>query len=226
MALAKDQMPHDSCIGMVQVPAGLSSPGPYTADGYNKTVLEEEACSESGLVKNIAVSHSSPLFGPSSMNSNAFVFTPTSYQSGEAPSLIDFKSGYGNFMHACDSLLSFEQSERASLNSSLKANNHKDEYSRWAGNCSHNYRRNQIGPKCSSDQRLLEEFNSLQTASNYSSITNTSTKDDDHGDGAYGWLYSEATVVADSIQESGTHETSVHKRAHMVILFNFDLPYK
>ncbi|XP_041002389.1 putative transcription factor bHLH086 [Juglans microcarpa x Juglans regia] len=228
MALAKDQMPHDSCMGSVQVP-GFSSPGPYAVDdhGHSKAVLQEEDFLENGVViKDIGMGHSSPvLFGPcSSVNSNAsFVFTATSnYQPEEAAdhSLIDFKGGYGNFMHACESLLSFEQSERASLNRNfLKTNNHKDEYSMWEqANFSQNYQRNQIStttPKCGTDPRLLEELSCFQTASNDSSITNTSAKEREHGeDGTYGWLYSEATVVTDSIQES-THETSFHKRVHM-----------
>lgn len=237
MALTKDQMPHDSCMGSVQVP-GFSSPGHnYAVDGYAHSKpadLQEETFLESGfLVKNIGISHSSPvLFGPcSSMNSNAsFVFAATSnYQPEEAAhSLIDFKGGYGNFMHACESLLSFEQSERASLNCNfLKTSNHKDEYSMWEqANFSQNYQRiNQIispsTPKCGTDPRLLEELSCFQTASNDNSITNTSATEREHGgDGTYGWLYSEATVVTDSIQES-THETNFHKRAHMVIFFNF-----
>lgn len=195
MALAKDRiMPHDSCMGSVQ----------------------EEACLES---------HSSPLCGPSSVinSNNAFVFKATNYQPEEEAhhhSLINFKSGYGNnnnFMHTCESLLSFEQSDqpqRASdQNSFLKTNHHKDEYSMWDQGTDFSDQ----SSKCSShDQRLLAEFNCFQTASNYSSISNTTKKETQHGDGTYGWLYSEDPVVAaDSIQESGTHETSFHKRPHM-----------
>lgn len=141
------------------------------------------------------------LFSPSSVNSNAF-------------SLIDFKS---------ESVLSFEQSDEqaASHNTSSSKihGNHKADpyYSMWEGHFSQ---------KCSTDDpRLLDELgNCFQTASNYSSITNTTTKDSQQGDhGTYGWLYSEATVVSDCIHESGTHQTLFHKRAHTVIFFNFAL---
>ncbi|KAM4087742.1 hypothetical protein ACB094_07G018700 [Castanea mollissima] len=214
MALAKDRMLHDSCMGSVhQLVPDLSSPGPNYAvddDECNKVALQEVAGLEStGFVKNVG------------MNSNAFVFRPTHYQPAheEAHSLINFKNGYGNgnFMHSsCESLLSFEQSERSSQNSFLKTNNHKEEYSMWEGHFSdQSYQRNQISSKCSSEPRLLAEFNCFQTASNYSSITNTTTKENQHEDGAYGWLYSEEPVDTDRIHESGTHDTSFHKRPHM-----------
>ncbi|XP_059451302.1 putative transcription factor bHLH086 [Corylus avellana] len=171
-------------------------------DEFNKAILgdQETCCLESGV------------FCPSNMIINSSAFDE------EAHSLIDFKSGYANnnnnsIMHSCESLLSFEQSEEAATFS--KTHNHKAaEYSMWEGSFS------QISPKCSStiDPRLLEELSSFQTASNYSSITNSTTKDTQQGDhhGTYGsWLYSEATVVADhSIHDSGTHQTSFHKRAH------------
>ncbi|XP_050262847.1 putative transcription factor bHLH086 isoform X2 [Quercus robur] len=168
MALAKDRMLHDSCMGSVhQLVPDLSSPGPNYAvddDECNKVALQEVAGLEStGFVKNVG------------MNSNAFVFRPTNYQPAheEAHSLINFKNG--------------DQS----------------------------YQRTEISSKCSSEPRLLVEFNCFQTASNYSSITSTTTKENQHEDGAYGWLYSEEPVDTDSIQESGTHETSFHKRLHM-----------
>ena len=222
MALAKDRMLHDSCMGSVhQLVPELSSPGPnYAADDdeCNKVALQEVAGLEStGFFKNVG------------MNSNAFVFRPTNYQPAheEAHSLINFKNGYGNgnFMHGtCESLLSFEQTERSSQNSFLKTNNHKEEYSMWEGNFSdQSYQRNEISSKCSSEPRLLAEFNCFQTASNYSSITSATTKESQHEDGAYGWLYSEEPVDTDSIQESGTHETSFHKRPHMVIFLQFHL---
>nr|XP_023882917.1 putative transcription factor bHLH086 isoform X2 [Quercus suber] len=187
MALAKDRMLHDSCMGSVhQLVPDLSSPGPNYAvddDECNKVALQEVAGLESaGYVKNVGV------------NSNAFVFRATNYQPAheEAHSLINFKNGF------------------------LKTNNHKEEYSMWEGNFSdQSYQRNEISSKCSSDPRLLAEFNCFQTASNYSSITSTTTKENQHEDGAYGWLYSEEPVDNDSIQESATHETSFHKRPHM-----------
>ncbi|KAE8021994.1 hypothetical protein FH972_007835 [Carpinus fangiana] len=163
-------------------------------DEFNKAILgDEETCLEGGV------------FCPSNMviNSNAF--------DEEAHSLIDFKSGYANnnnnnIMHSCESLLSFEQSEEGAFS---KIHNHKaHEYSMWEGSFS------QISPKCSAiDPRLLEELSCFQTASNYSSTTKDTKQGDHHA--TYGWLYSEATVVADhTIHDSGTHQTSFHKRAH------------
>lgn len=170
----------------------ISSPGHYSdVDEFNKAILGEETCLEGGV------------FGPSLLRTTSNYHQPEEAQY----SSIDFKSGYANIMHTCESLLSFEQSEQqASQNSFSKINNHKAEsYSMWEGN-----------------PRLLEELSCFQTASNYSSITNTTTKDSQQGDhGTYGWLYSEATVVADSIQDSGTHQTFFNKRAHTVIFFNF-----
>jgi hypothetical protein len=167
-------------------------------DEFNKAILgDEETCLEGGV------------FCPSNMviNSNAF--------DEEAHSLIDFKSGYANnnnnIMHSCESLLSFEQSEEGAFS---KIHNHKaHEYSMWEGSFS------QISPKCSAiDPRLLEELSSFQTASNYSSTTKDTQQGNHHA--TYGWLYSEATVVADhTIHDSGTHQTSFHKRAHTVIFF-------
>jgi hypothetical protein len=179
----------------------ISSPGHYSVDvdEFNKAILGEETCLEGGV------------FGPSLLRTTANYHQPE--QASAQYSSIDFKSGYANSMHTCESLLSFEQNEQqASQNSFSKINNHKaaESYSMWEGN-----------------PRLLEELSCFQTASNYSSITNTTTKDSQQGDhGTYGWLYSEATVVADSIQDSRTHQTFFNKRAHTVIFFNFALHYK
>ncbi|KAJ0043725.1 hypothetical protein Pint_18624 [Pistacia integerrima] len=159
------------------VTGDLSSPGPNylfddKGDGSDK--------------KNIAISNNSS--SPSSGTSNGFAFQAETYQPDESHSLINFKSGYDNFMHAnASSLLSFEQSERSSM---------------WEGNLNHNTTNqwNPMNPKYStSNPRLMEDFNCFDTASNY-------------GD----WLYTDATTVTDCILESGSsQDATTFKRPHM-----------
>lgn len=215
MALAKNRMGSvQTCAFSENALGDISSPRPYGFDEY-QAVLEEGDVSEktSELVKNVVISHSSSHSSPSSSNSSGFVFQATNYQPEEAHSLINFKTGYDNTMHANRSLLSFEQNERVPQNTYLKVTNHDDDCSVWEDNVNHNYQWNQINPKCSTDPRLLEDFNSFQTASSHGSITDI-TKEN-HGD----WLYSDATIVADSIHESRLKDASFHKHPHMVILF-------
>lgn len=213
MALVKD------CMGSAQTGAyngnamgDISSLEPYGFDEYHKVGLEEGNNSfekTSGLIKNSAMSHSSSSLGsPSSANSSEFVFQATnSHQTEEAHSLINFRGGFDNFMHGNNgSLLSFQQNHRVSQTGSFKG-----DYSTWDGNLDYNYQWSQMNPKCNTNPRLLEDFNCFQTTTNFNSMTNA--KKENHGD----WLYSEATIVADSIQESATQDPSSYKgRPNMV----------
>ncbi|XWS30807.1 hypothetical protein CRYUN_Cryun23aG0021700 [Craigia yunnanensis] len=162
-----------------------------------------------GIVKNFSMTSSS-FFSPGSVNSDDFVFQAMNYQPEEAHSLINFKgSGYDNFIHGTNgSLLSFERNERALQNTCSKTSSHKDDYSMWESNLNQNYQWNQMNTKSSTDPRLVEDFSSFETASNFNSMT--STTKENHGD----WLYSEAAVVPDSIQESGSPEATGLKRPH------------
>ncbi|CAB4304146.1 unnamed protein product [Prunus armeniaca] len=154
--------------------------------------------------------HESPQV--SSDLSNGFVFRATSnYHQPDhqvAHSVINFKSsGYNSFFQNSESLLSFEKNSKQNI---LKTRNDKDEHFNCDDDLHHgNYQWNHTASV--SDPRLSGDFNCFQTASNYSSMPNTSK--DDHGDEAYGWLYSEATVVADGFQEPESQE-GFHKLPH------------
>ncbi|XWS47570.1 hypothetical protein CRYUN_Cryun14cG0163700 [Craigia yunnanensis] len=161
-----------------------------------------------GIVKNFSMSSSS-FSSPSSVNSDGFLFRAVNYQPEEAHSLINFKgSGYDNFIHGTNgSLLSFEQNEKALQNTYLKTSCYIDDFSIWEENLN-NYQWNQMNTKSSTDPRLVEDFSCFETASNFNSMT--SVTKENHGD----WLYSEAAVVVDSIQESGSPEAAGLKRPH------------
>lgn len=199
MALAKGSM--GSSVQTCGFKGDLSSPGgSYGVDDYQKVVIDEGDGSEKtgGLVKNIAMSNSS---SPSSGNSNGYAFRAENYHqttaAEEVHSLINFKSGYDNLLHANASLLSFEQSERISH---LEAGNNRDDYSMWEGN----HWNQQINQKHNSDPRLMEEYNCFHTASNYGFTINNNTTKENHGD----WIYSEATAVTDIILESGSQDAA------------------
>ncbi|KAA8530646.1 hypothetical protein F0562_005420 [Nyssa sinensis] len=203
MALAKDRTPHDSRMGLlqastyygnvfggssVQVP-DLSSPGHQGFQEYHKTVLEEGDSSEkaTGFFKN---STGSSLSSPSSTNSDGFVYQATNFRPEEAHSVINFKTGNNNFMHAGGSVLSFQQNE---------------------DNLNHNYHHQHS--KCASPPRLLEDFNCIQTASNYGYMSNTK-KENQYGKEPFGWLDSEADIASDTIQDFGAEEGCFRKRPH------------
>ncbi|KAF8407668.1 hypothetical protein HHK36_006803 [Tetracentron sinense] len=202
MALAKERAAHESLISLIQTcsfygnvyggsPVQVSDPSSlelYGFDNYHKIVLDEGEGSErtSGSVKNLAMTH--PL---SLSDSNSVMFCK------EAQSVINFKTGYDNFVHAGGSLLSFEQGE---------------DYSSWAdGSVNHNYQWNLLNPST----RLSEDLNCLETSSSFGSM-NSTAMDDQHGEGdeRLGWLYS-ATVATDTVQVSGGQEACFHKRPHM-----------
>ncbi|WRX22028.1 hypothetical protein QQP08_014515 [Theobroma cacao] len=197
MALAKDPI----CSVQTSAFSGnllgdVSSPEPYKfKEGGGLEKL-------GGVVKNFSTSSSTSFSSPNSVNSDGLAFRAVNYHPEEAQSLINFKgAGYDNFMHGTNgSLLSFEQNERVLQNTYLKTSSHKDEYSIWEGSLNQNYQWNQVNPKSSTDPRLVEDFSCFETASNFNSMT-SATKEN-HGD----WLYSEAAVVANSIQESGSPE--------------------
>ncbi|XVE72195.1 hypothetical protein DITRI_Ditri11bG0019500 [Diplodiscus trichospermus] len=140
---------------------------------------------------------SSASFPPSSVNSDSFVFHTVNYQP-----LVNFKgSGCDNFIHGTNgSLLSFELSERA-----LRI----DDNSIWEGNLNKNYQWDQMNTKSSTitNPRLAEDFSCFETASNFNSLA-SATKENGV------WLYSEAAVVSDNIQESGSPEAAGLKRPH------------
>ncbi|XP_021296716.1 putative transcription factor bHLH086 [Herrania umbratica] len=205
MALAKDPL----CSVQTTAFSGnllgdVSSPEPYKFEGGGG--LEKPG----GVVKNFSMSSSTSFSSPSSVNSDGLAFRPVNYHPEEVHSLINFKgNGYDNFMNGTNgSLLSFEQNERVLQNTYLKTSSHKDEYSIWGGSLNQNYQWNQANPKSSTDPRVVEDFSCFETASNFNSMT-SATKEN-HGD----WLYSEAAVVADSIQESGSPEAAGLKRPH------------
>lgn len=229
MALAKDRTPHDLGMGSVQhcsliygnVLGGsavegvsdLSSPGVYGLDDYHKAVIEEGDESEkssAGFVKPYVMSHASSISGASSANCNAI--RPMNYQPQEAHSVITFKTRYENFMHNSGSLLSFEQNERGSQVTYTKVCQ-EDDYSNWEDSLNYDCQ-NQLNPKLNSNPRLLEDFNCFP-ASSYGSMSGNTPKENQHGEESFGWIYSEATAVTDSIQESATKESCFHKRPHM-----------
>ncbi|XVF71453.1 hypothetical protein PTKIN_Ptkin12aG0038800 [Pterospermum kingtungense] len=147
---------------------------------------------------------------PGRVKSDDFVFRSVNYQPEEADSFINFKgtSGYDHLVHGTNgSLLSFEQNEALQSTYLKGSSNKDDDNSMWEGNLDQNYQWNQMNTKSSTDPCLVEDFSSFETASNFDSMT-SATKDN-HGDH---WLYSEAAVVGNSIQESGSKEADGLKR--------------
>ncbi|KAF4354216.1 hypothetical protein G4B88_005661 [Cannabis sativa] len=210
MALAKERsivLPHDPCMIMSSILSPQTTYNNVDHQDLHKPLAAAVAFDEekemimsttnstittSGCGKNnLATNHS---YRAAANNNNN--------QSEDAQSVINFTGFVTN--NSCDdhSLLSFGQ--RASNNptakeeyySSSSATNNPDQS---------NYTWNNHNPRFSSD------YNCFQTASD---------KGNQHGgsaDGSYGWLYSEATVIADSFEESGTQDQSpgFHKRPHM-----------
>lgn len=112
----------------------------------------------------------------------------------EPQSVINFSS----FLTSSDqSLLSFEQ---------------KEEF--YDGNSDQSYE----WPHNNYNPRFTTGFNCFQTASDYGSVSNCSSKENQpSADGSYAWLYSESTVTTDSFEESGTQESAgINRRPHTV----------
>ena len=215
MALAKDRTSHE--LGMVSVHPGCliygnveevsdlsSAPGVYELDDYHKAVIEEGDDSEkssAGLVKPYPITHT---------------FWPMSYQPQEAHSVINFRPRYENFMHnSTGSLLSFEQNDSSTSQTNYTKVCRKDDYSNWEDDLSYDYQ-NQLNPKLSPNSRMLEDFNCFQ-ATGYVPMSVNTSKENQHGHESLGCLYTEATTVTDSIQESAaTKESCFHKRPYTV----------
>ncbi|KAL5570793.1 hypothetical protein UlMin_020390 [Ulmus minor] len=185
MALAKERSifsSHDSCMIMSSSTVHQLSAGFEADEHNNKAGLDQEKSS-------------------SGVNSFGVVFQGGDGQLEDAQSVINFK-GYNGFLANGESLLSFEQNQRANSQNS----------SNWdSPNLDQSYPWNLIKiPRFSSD------YNCFQTASDYSSLSSTTSKGNQNGDGSYGWLYSEEkTVAAESFEESGIKEPGFNKRPNM-----------
>ncbi|KAJ8761271.1 hypothetical protein K2173_001327 [Erythroxylum novogranatense] len=156
------------------------------------------------IIKNLAMSQSSSSLGsPSSANSNELVFQATNNPTEEAQSLINFRHGYDGLMHVNGSLLSFERKKSVSQGSSRG-----DYCQNWEDDLNGNNRWKHMNPTCGSDPRMTANFNSIQRASSYNSISNPESEN------SRGWLYlyPEGTKGSDSIQEFGTQDSTFHKR--------------
>ncbi|XP_073128809.1 uncharacterized protein [Henckelia pumila] len=148
----KNRLPNDSTAAIIQASAfyehnlGLqplvhaspnSSRKIYGYEENQKSVYPNPISPEkvSGIAKNFTLANSSAVSSPSSTNSNGILgFPPASTYnlSEEDPSVMNFKPGYANFIHANGSFLSFEQPKnevRRSLYSKMV--NKDDEYSIW-----------------------------------------------------------------------------------------------
>ncbi|CAL0301438.1 unnamed protein product [Lupinus luteus] len=215
MALSKDRTLHDSSMGSkVQTcvfndtAMEITSLSLHGVNKHNhKSVFEEEHGSKStnGLSNDSAITHSPPLYG----SGIGYVYkgTNTNYQIQEEESVINFKAN--NLMQPNESLLSFQHTRLIHNNSYLKDNIENEYYCGWENNLN-----NQISPRNTEDLRLGQDFNCFQTASSYSSIIN-SAKEKQHGESSFGWLYSEPTTLAESLQEPGAQEQVMKKRPSM-----------
>ncbi|XP_062104876.1 putative transcription factor bHLH086 [Humulus lupulus] len=131
-------------------------------------------------------------------------FRAANNQSEDVQSVISFTGFVTTNSSDDQSLLSFDKPMAGP--GQRDSNNHTKEeyYSSCATNPDQSYPWNNHNPRFSSD------YNCFQTASD---------KGNQHGgsaDGSCGWLYSEATVIADSFEESGTQESAgFHKRPIM-----------
>ncbi|XP_073024076.1 putative transcription factor bHLH086 [Primulina eburnea] len=146
----KNRLPKDSTAAIIQASAFYehnlevqplvhasqnSSRKIYGYDENQKRIYLEPISPEkaSGIAKNFPLGKSSAVSSPSSTNSNGILGFPSTYNLPEEdPSVMNFKPGYANFIHANGSFLSFEQPKnevRRRLYSKMV--NKDDEYSIW-----------------------------------------------------------------------------------------------
>ncbi|PON81394.1 Basic helix-loop-helix transcription factor [Trema orientale] len=192
MALAKERsiLPHDPCMIMTSV---LSPQAPYNLDhqDFHKPANFDQEKSSTSTTTSGNCGKNLAI-----NHSYETAFRAANNQAEDAQSVINF-TGYVTNGSDDQSLLSFDQQIIGQ-----RASNHKEDYYS-ATNPDQSYPWNNHNPRFSSD------FNCFQTASD---------KGNQHGgDGSYGWLYSEATVITDSFEESGAQESAAgfHKRPHM-----------
>ncbi|KAF8030646.1 hypothetical protein BT93_E2937 [Corymbia citriodora subsp. variegata] len=187
----------------------LSSQGSYGYDEYQKLGFEEE----DNLEKTTALMSKNFPPGICGPSTDALKFRAMNNrpEGVHQQPLINFKGngGYENFRQASGSLLSFQQSQTVDLKNS--------DCFVWKDDgimSNYNYRNlKQIDPKSSPDHpRIIEDMNCYQSASNYVSMVHNAVVK--HGNSSSNWLYSEATAVADSVQESGAQEAGFHKRTY------------
>ena len=122
--------------------------------------------------------------------------------------MINFKNnGYNtNFLHddSASSLLSFEKT-----NNGLPHEN--DTY-----HCISN----------GDPVRLSGDFNCFQTASNYSSSLSNPSNETHGSESAYGWLYSDATLMAENFPESETQvETASFQKRPLNKVRSFSISF-
>ncbi|XP_054820749.1 LOW QUALITY PROTEIN: putative transcription factor bHLH086 [Prosopis cineraria] len=159
---------------------------------YHKSVLEEE----DGFSNDSATTHPPP---PLSGTGSVLVYKAISYHPEEALSLINFKAnngGYNTVVNGGESLLSFQQKE----------------YYVWENNNGlHQWNQISSPRATTSDQRMIQDFNCIQTNNN------GAKEKQQQGESSYGWLYSEPNVPSDnSLQDSsGAKAASFHKRLSM-----------
>ncbi|MED6121524.1 hypothetical protein PIB30_030951 [Stylosanthes scabra] len=207
MALAKDQIPHDSGMGSkVQSCVFNENAVEITTlrvNEYHKSVLEEEDGSQStnGFSNDSAITHSPPLCG------NGYTYKGTNYHhlEEEQQSLIDFKAScYNNLTQvASESLLNFEQNRMVPVNTYMK-----DDISVWENNLHHQW--SQISPRNTSELRPVQDSSCFQSSSSSYSAKEKQL----HGESSsYGWLYSHQTIPAHHcIQDPGVQEPISKKR--------------
>lgn len=173
---------------------------PHSHSYYYVELLEgggmyefDEAEKSSGGINMISRSSSLSLSSPSSTNSNNHLYRAMNYQHEEGHSAISFKGGFNsNFVHADGSLLSFDQDDYSNLE--------------------------QFPARGITNVRLLQNFNSIQTASR----TMKGNHFGDHDDQPFGWLNSEETTASDPIDsELIAEEPCFQKRPHTVCIFYF-----
>ncbi|MED6207287.1 hypothetical protein PIB30_034387 [Stylosanthes scabra] len=212
MALAKDQIPHDSSMGSKVQSCVFNENNAVEintirVNEYHKSVLEEEDGSQStnGFSNDSAITHSPPLCG------NGYAYKGTNYQlEEEQQSLIDFKAAcYNNLTQvASESLLNFEQNRMVPVNTYMK-----DDISVWENNLHHQW--SQISPRSTSELRQVQDSSCFQSSSSsYSTIVVNSAKEKQlHGESSsYGWLYSHQTIPDHCIQDPGVQEPISKKR--------------
>ncbi|XLR16411.1 hypothetical protein S83_044349 [Arachis hypogaea] len=213
MALAKDQILHDSSMG-----SKVQSCVFNENNEYHKSVLEEEDGSQStnGFSNDSAITHSPPLCA------NAYAYKATNYQlEEEQQSLIDFKGSCYNTLTqvVSESLLNFEQNRMVPGNSYMK-----DDTNVWDNNLHHQW--SQISPRSTSELRPVQDSSCFQSSSSsYSTIVNSAKEKQLHGESSsYGWLYSQQTIPAHSIQDPAAQEPISKKRISMVLIVAFLRP--
>ncbi|OVA11900.1 Myc-type [Macleaya cordata] len=185
-------------------------------ENYTKMVIDEEGdgSSEEKMCRlpSLTEPTSNVMFNDEEMNSSS------SQEDQSHEYVINFKPGFDHWIHSSGSLLSFGERVPGTHNRYQRIQHEDDEYPNWEGVMDDHQNYHQWNhPKSSSgliETRLSDDLNSFETASSTYGSMNKTTKDNQHGEERFGWLYS-GGGTDENLQEAGCSETNFLKRPHL-----------